>query len=191
MKKFLMVSMLLVLGVSVAFGSSMKVPWFVDWDTANMNNPPNAGTTVGIITVTSNSDETVTAAIEYYNRFGLRMNVSQPANRPNATAIAALPSTDPNVNTFIIAPKASILFRPVGDDDPTASPRIEGGAGNNVPNRGSTYYGTTDVDDGTMLNGSAVISWAGESTLLQGAYQMTKNLGGSIVAWGHLLPAGS
>lgn len=203
MKKFMLVALLLAVGVSFAFASSVKVPWFVDTRTANVGNPPTNGSFLGLVYVTSNSDSDLTCSIKYYNAAGQEVATSAAAQYlagpyPNGYAGDAYAS---DANTFKIPALASIAFRPVADDDPTTTSGLqEGGVGRLVPNRGLTLIDGVTAD--TRANGSLVISWvdgdvtgpaaAAPDKAVQGAFESVKaNAGdGRIIAYGHLLPPG-
>lgn len=203
MKKFMVVALLLAVGVSFAFASSTKVPWFVDAGAANGGNPPANGTTLSLIYLTSNSDTDLTCSIKYYNAAGQEVATSAAAQYlagpyPNGYAGDAYAS---DANTFKIPALASIAFRPCADDDPTNSTGLqEGGVGRLIPNRGTTLIDGVTPDP--KKNGSLVVSWvdgdvtgsaaAAPDKAVQGAFQYVKaNAGdGRIVGYGHLLPPG-
>ena len=181
MKKFLVVALVLTVGVSFAFANSLKVPWFVDNAPANAGNPPTSGAT-GVVYLTNNGSEEVEVIIAYYNKYGQEVTTI-----PSAAAGA-------QPNTFLIAAKASIAFRPfMDDDDSGVGGNMEGGQGRLVPNRGTQIKASGEAD--AAKNGSIVLSWStGDENTVQGAFSYFKSgsLGGApvVVAYGHLLPPG-
>ena len=176
MKKFLVFALMIAVGVSMAVGSTLKVPWYVDNADVGAGAPPANGV-LGLVTLTSNStdEDPLICSIEYFNNLG----------DPVGYVPAAGAGPD---NTFAIAPRSSLSFRPVADEAPGSAGALqEGGQGQLVPNRG------TD-EDNPKKNGSIVISWPGDPSLIQGAVSYVKgtNIGGSpvVVSYQHLLPAG-
>ncbi len=199
MKKFMVVALLLAVGVSFAFASSIKVPWFVDSAPQNGGNPPASGA-LGVVYLTSNcgpinnnavaSETGLVCAIKYYNANGELMT-----NR-TATAHASDPR-DPQNDTFVIPSNASIAFRPFADDTPGATGTMEATAGHLVPNRGTNKVSDNAVD--AAQNGSLVISWVDAQAdgkadkAVQGAYSFFRNASdgtGRMICYGHLLPSG-
>jgi len=188
MKKFMLVALLLAVGVSFAFASSLKVPWFVDNADATSGQPPALGA-VGVIFLASNSAEDLTCYIQYYNQDGVEVG-SVAAGVPGASA-----------TTFSIPALASIAFRPVADD---SAGNVEGAAGRLVPNRGTN-------EATPKKNGSCKISWedtavatapgvyaapdsAEAKTAVQGAYRNVAVVSGTdsrLMVYGHLLPPGA
>lgn len=170
MKKFLVIAVLIVAGVSFAFASSLKVPWYVDNAGAQANIPPAAGE-LSLVYLTSNATETVTCKIFYFNADGQEVG-TDPADGDN---------------TFTIAPRSSLAFRPVATDPASAPGGQEGGQGLAVPDRN-----TAGVD--TKKNGSIVIEWVGDPNLIQGQVSQWKTqLVGQVLtvsSYAHLLPPG-
>ena len=171
MKKFLMIALMIAVGVSFAFASSLKVPWFVDSAAPASGNPP-AAKVLGLVTLTSNSDEVVVAEINYFNAGGT--NVGFVSRNP-----------DNSSNTFTIAALSSVAFRPV-QIDPGTEGGQEGPQGVLIADR--------NTSDG-KFNGSCVIKWVGGSGLVQGQVVYVKTSGNTngqqeVVSYAHLLPTG-
>lgn len=162
MKKIAIFALVCAVGVSMAFASSIKVPWFVDNAAAPATLPP-AGGIATIVYLTSNSDSVVDCTIAYYTAEGTFVG----------------PADDGVSNTFSIAPRSSLAFRPVADD--TAQENALAGA--LVPNRPLTGAG----NDGKK-NGSCVVEWTGASDLIQGQVTSWNSL---QFGYAHLLPAGA
>lgn len=165
MKKALIIAVLMMVGTGVALASSLGLPWYID--NADINqNPSNVIGVMGIVYLHNNTDANLTANIVYFDQEGTLL-------------VPTVSST-----TFNISPNASIAFRPVADDpDGTVCAGCagqEGAEGNAVPDR------PRDVD--TKKNGSLVITWAGASTDIQGAYQQYRGSNNSLA---FLLPAGN
>jgi len=158
MKKALIVAVLLVAGTGVAFASSLGLPWFVD-NADNAVSLSNVGGVLGLVFLHNNLSSDITASVAYFSQDG------------NPLPIAG--ST-----TFNISANASIAFRPVADD-PESGGGQEGLEGALVPNR------PRDVDP--KKNGSLVITWAGDPTDIQGAYQQYRNQNQAL---SFLLPPG-
>lgn len=161
------VVLLVVLGASVAFASSLGIPWFVDTAPAGAGFPPTSGQTC-LIYLKNNTADVLECEIEYFNAAGTSLGPAAPAN------------------TFVIQPFASIAFRPVVADS-SANPggQENPAAGFLVPDR------PVDVD--TKPNGSAVIRWQGAPTDVQGMLAQVgarTDLRGQI-SYAHLLPPGS
>ena len=193
MKKMSLVLIMLV--GSIAFASSLSIPWYVDNAPVNTGLPPAADGGLSLIYLKSTVDRVLTCEIAYYNADGVLLGPQPP------------------LNTFTIQPKAALGFRPVADDpiagltspwggSGTAGGQ-EGAAGVAVPNRprsanASTVIPGTTVTD-TKKNGSITISWSGvgsEATDLQGS-QMAWAKGTdatdkriTLVSFSHLLPPG-
>ena len=189
MKKLTIIAVVLAVGVTAGFASSLKVPWFVDTAPAANGVPGEAMGVTGLVTLTSNLDAPVTCAIAYYNAEG---NLLGPFN-PN--------------NTFTIAPLSSLAFRPVADDPGTVAGGQEGAQGVLVPNRprspdtSTAIPGTGGIID-KKKNGSLVVTWVtvDSSSDVQGqvAYFQTGQRFGGIdpagvytMSYAHLLPPGT
>ena len=171
MKKLTIIAVVLAMGVTVGFASSLKVPWFVD------NAPEAAGIpsstpdrVTGLITLSSNRTDVLVCSITYYNADGSNLGPAAPNN------------------TFTIDPLSSLAFRPVQNDPDATAGGIAGGQegaqGVLVPDR------PRDVD--TKKNGSCVVEWVGDGTDVQGqvAYFQTAS-GGLTMSYAHLLPPGT
>ncbi len=164
MKKALIVAVLLVAGTGVAFASSLGLPWFVDNAPLESNLSTVQGV-VGLVFLHNNTSSNLTASIAYFSQDGTPLPIS-------------------GSTTFNISANASIAFRPVQNDPSgevvAGAGGQEGAEGNAVPDR------PRDVD--TKKNGSAVVTWAGVSTDVQGAYQEYR---GGGLALAYLLPPGN
>jgi len=187
MKKMSVVLILLI--GSIAFASSLSIPWYVDNAPVNTGLPPTVDGGLSLIYLKSTVDRVLTCEIGYYNADG------------------AFLGPQPPLNTFTIQPKAALGFRPVADDPISGltSPfgavgtagGQEGAAGVAVPNRprsanSSTVIPGTSVID-TKKNGSITISWFGvgsEATDLQGSQMAWAKGGTTVVSFSHLLPPG-
>ena len=170
MKKVLVVALMLVAGL--AYAGSLAVPWFVDSAPGTDGNPPQGNGVAGSIYLNNTSTEELEVTIEYFTAVGDSIG----------------PAT---FNTFVIAPKASLGFRPVQDGGES----IEAAK---IPNRPMSTVPPND----NKKNGSCTMTWAepaGGGGLV-GAYFMNQiatratsatdptaiyTLGG----YGHLLPA--
>ncbi len=177
MKKFGIVALVLMMGVGAAFASSISVPWFLDYAEEAAGFPPNAGITT-LVYLKSTVDEQMELAIEYFNANGEALGANNPV-------------PDLDVNTFYIAPRSSLAFRPVRiDPSPAATdPRSgdagvaggqEGGQGVLVPVRPATGAGN-------LFNGSITISWVGGPNDIQGMVVFA----GETLSYAHLLPPGN
>ncbi len=193
MKKASVVLIMLV--GSIAFASSLSIPWYVDNAAANCGFPPTVDNGVSLIYLKSTVSRVLTCEIAYYNEKGEKLGPQPP------------------LNTFTIQPMAALGFRPVADDpisgltSPWGATGTQGGqegaAGVAVPNRprsanSSTVIPGTNVID-TKKNGSITISWFGvgsEPTDLQGSQmawsKSTNTTTGAVtlVSFSHLLPPG-
>ena len=163
MKKIAIFALVCAVGVSMAFASSIKVPWFVDNAPAPAGGLPPSGGIATIVYLTSNSDTVVECTIAYYTADGTFIG----------------PADDGVSNTFSIAPRSSLAFRPVAADTSQENEL----AGFLVPDRPITGPG----NDGKK-NGSLVVEWTGASDLIQG--QVT-SWNSQQFGYAHLLPAGA
>jgi len=114
---------------------------------------------LGLVFLHNNTASDLTASVAYFNQEGVPLPIA-------------------GSTTFNISANASIAFRPVADD-PVSGGGQEGTEGNAVPDR------PRDVDP--KANGSLVITWAGESTDVNGAYQQYRGSNSSLA---FLLPPG-
>ena len=171
MKKLIIIAVVLAVGVTVGFASSLKVPWFIDTAKANDGVPGTSGRVTGLITLASNRTDELVCSITYYSADGDNLGPDSPNN------------------TFTIKPLSSLAFRPVAyDPDATVtgggSLGQEGAQAILVPDR------PRDVD--TKKNGSCVVQWVGDPTDVQGqvAYYQSASDGQSM-SYAHLLPPGA
>ena len=166
MKKLTIIAVVLAMGVSVGFASSLKVPWFVD-NAAPASFPSvQAGRAHGVITLASNRTDAVTCAITYYSAEGAELGPYSP------------------VNTFEIDPLSALAFRPVADDPGSVPGGMESEKALLVPNR------PRDVD--TKKNGSCTVEWVGDPTDIQGqvSYMWANGTTLQTMSYAHLLPPG-
>ncbi len=190
MKKVMFVMAMVLLG-GASFAASIAVPWFYDELATNVGYPIGTDTSVGYVYLKSNADDVLVCTISYYNADGDFLGPFAP------------------LNTFTIAPKSALAFRPSADDPspatglPNATPGgQEGSQGVKVPNRprsadASTPIPGTSVID-TRRNGSITIEWEAPAgtpaekgkSLVQGSYVGVGRAGNVVVSYGHLLPAG-
>ena len=175
MKKALVVMMALTVG-GLAFASTLSVPWFVDTAPAAAKFPPRVNGVTGIVFLHNNTVTPKLCSIEYFTQTGTGIGPESPDN------------------TFIIAPQASLAFRPVASDPDSVGGGQEAvDAGWLVPDR---PMGTTGGND-NKANGSLVITWLGENTDVQGVYIMNQyvvqpdSAAGKLVSYAHLLPPGA
>lgn len=191
MKKLGLMALLGVIGTSVAFASSLSIPWFVDNAPVANYIPGVASGVTGIVYLKSNVSYNLTCSIEYFSQAGAPLG---PAN--NAT----LGSTN---NTFSIAPFSSVAFRPVRNDPDTTPGGQESVVAAAVPDRPLTGVNSVlaqpgHVNDGKR-NGSLTISWTGNPTDVQGTFVYYQTfIPGSgdgrfptTISYGHLLPNGT
>lgn len=172
MKKLsLVLAIAMVVGVGIAYASSIAVPWFVDNAPSAAGLPPSSGV-MTIIYLKNNTEEDIVAEISYTSANGTTLD--DPATPENE---AEYP-----YNTFVIPAKSTQGFRPVADDPPPSGQ--ESLAANAVPDR--PRY--TDVNDSStgQKNGSATISWQGAATDVQGMTATTA----ANMSYAHLLPSG-
>jgi hypothetical protein len=189
MKKTSVVLIMLV--GSIAFASSLSIPWYVDNAPQDTALPPTKDGTLALLYLKSTVDRVLTCEIAYYNAEG-----------------AFLGPLAPN-NTFSIQPKAALGFRPVADDpilgltSPYGAVGTAGGqegpVGVTVPNRPRSANSTAVITGSNpqvvdvKKNGSVTISWFGvgaEPTDLQGSQQSWSKGGTTVVSFSHLLPPG-
>ncbi len=179
---------LIMLVGSIAFASSLSIPWYVDNAPTDNGLPPSKDGGLSLIYLKSTVNRVLTCEIAYYNEGGAFLGPQAPNN------------------TFTIQPLAALGFRPVADDPILGLTGLtgaagtaggqEGAAGVLVPNRprsvgGAAIPGTTVID--TKKNGSITISWSGvgaEATDLQGSQMAWAKGGTTVVSFSHLLPPG-
>ena len=207
MRKFAVVAIALMVGVSFAYASSLAIPWFVDNAQIGSGIPGDSNGVTGVVTLKSNVASEITCYITYYNQAGDKLGPFPPDN------------------SFTIAPLSSLAFRPVQDDpdgtitvaqlqeygiDPNGDGNIdsadlvggqEGIQGLLVPNRPRSVDNSTPIPDtGGVIdrkkNGSITIEWIGgapQDVQGQVAYYQTNIQGdGQVVtmSYAHLLPTG-
>ncbi len=172
MKKYAVAVLILAVCAGFAFASTVKVPWYVDSANPETGNPPSSKV-LGMVTLTSNADETVTCKVYYYDAGGTDVG-HDVTHHGTETAMD---------NTFLIAPRSSLAWRPVQYDPSalveTGKTGQEGPQGVVVPDR--------NTSDGKK-NGSIVVEWTGDVDLIQGMVVYIKG-GSSIVSYAHLLPS--
>ncbi len=190
MRNLSFAALLVLVGTGVAFASSLAVPWFADTLPPNVGVPvhPTVGKsgTMNLIYLKSNVDTTLTCYITYYNADGVCLGPFPPNN------------------SFTIAPKSALAFRPCAYDPDSTVPGgaargQEGGQGVLVPDRPISPNDTTPIPGvgivDTKRNGSCVIEWIGGPNDVQGAnvnFITVFNTDGSrtTLSYGHLLPPG-
>ena len=173
MKKLGFFAVMLMVGASVAFASSISVPWFIDNAANGTAMDPGPQLTASLIYLKNNSSEPTVCWIAY--------------NAQDGTWLGPDPNAGENT-TFVIAPNSTMLFRPVAVND---SDLNNGGqeidtAGALVPDR------PRDVDP--KKNGSITIRFMGGPTTVQG--ELTANFkpgsaGAQLVSYAYLLPPGN
>ena len=194
MKKLGILSVMICAGCTVAFASSLGIPWFVDGGPAANKIPGVARGITGIVTLKSNVDTDLVCEIFYFTQSGVSIG---PAGN---TAIA-----DSN-NTFILPARSSLAFRPYRYDPDTVPGGQESPAAVLVPDRPTVGIG--NLPDGTPENvaksndgkdnGSITIRWTGNPTDVQGTYSSFQTFipaSGdtrfqTTMSYAHLLPAG-
>ena len=173
MKKLGFVAVMLMVGASVAFASSISVPWYIDNAPNGTAMDPPPALTAALIYLKNNSSETTTCWISYNAQDGSWLG------------------PDPNKGeqtTFVIAPEATMLFRPVAvNDSDLANGGQEGETtGALVPDRPRTVE--------TKKNGSITIRFEGGPATIQGEItQQFKpaSAGAQLVTYAYLLPPGN
>ena len=178
MKKFIVVTLMLSIA-GIAFASSLAIPWFVDAPKTGTGIPPAVKATLGIVYLKNNVDAVTTCSIAYRTQDGIAMGPPSPGN------------------TFVIQNNATLAFRPVASDPDSVGGGQEAVlAGWLVPDRpphGNSTWVTVPPGGDSKINGSAVISWLGGGSDVQGIYVSTQSgeAGGlKLLSWAHLLPPG-
>jgi hypothetical protein len=184
MKKTLVIALVVAVGVSAAFASTIKIPWFVDAAPAGCGFPPSSGI-LGLCYLSSSSSEVLECSIEYFNEAGESLGPAE------------------GENTFTIQPLSTVAFRPViRDPNPTAiaagaAPNTadggyengdggqEGPQGVLVPKLPNGY--SLSNPTGAKPNGSLTVYYEGEG-LLSGQYTLIGGPGFDNVGMMHLLP---
>lgn len=169
MKKLGFVAVMLMVGASVAFASSISVPWYIDNAGINNGLTPPAGLTQTLIYLKNNASTVTVVQISY--------------NADDGTALGPPVGSD----TFEILPNATILFRPVADDTNLATGGQEDpGTGGLVPNRPRGVN--------TKKNGSITLRFEGGPSLVQGevtAFFTPDADGAQTVTYSYLIPSGN
>lgn len=194
MKKLGILAAAVCVGTTVAFASTLSIPWFVDNAPVGNKIPGVAKGVTGIVTLKSNVDTDLVCEIFYFTQSGVSIG---PGGN---TSIA-----DPN-NTFTLPARASLAFRPSVFDPDTSPGGQESPAGVLVPDRPSVGIG--DLPDGTpedpgnsndgKMNGSITIRHGGGPQDVQGTfayYQTFIPASGdtrfqTTMSYAHLLPPG-
>ncbi|MCF6284319.1 MAG: hypothetical protein L3K26_03925 [Candidatus Hydrogenedentes bacterium] len=192
MKKLGILAATLCVGTTVAFASTLNIPWFVDNAPIANKIPGVAKGVTGIVTLKSNRDIDLTCEIFYFTQSGISIG-------PGGNLSIA----DPN-NTFTLPARASLAFRPSVLDPDTAPGGQESPAGVLVPDRPATGIGNlpdgspgSGANDGKQ-NGSITIRWTGAPEDVQGTfayYQTFIPASGdtrfqTTMSYAHLLPPG-
>jgi hypothetical protein len=140
------------------------LPWYIDMAGNAQGLPPQDGKMATLIYLHNNRPNTFMGFAEYYTANGVYIGPFQQS-------------------AFVIAPNATVAFRPVADDPSTVTGGQESAAGQAVPNR---PVNTDNGNDGKK-NGSLVIRWLGTPGDLVGTQKswMTNGFESSS-----LLPAG-
>ncbi len=178
MRKISFAVAVVLVGTGIALASSLAIPWFADNAAAGSGIPGKTSGATNLVYLKSNVDTTLVCSITYYNADGVWLGPPAP------------------YNTFTIAPRSALAFRPVlRDPDPTVSGTMvvldpatgepqtiqlqgigggqEGNQGVRVPDRplspdANTPIAWAGIVD-TKKNGSAVIEWIGGPNDVQGA----------------------
>ena len=177
-------------GTTVAFASSLSVPWFVDNAPVANDIPGVVSGVTGIVYLKSNVGYNLNCSIEYFSQTGVPLG---PAN--NSTL------ADQN-NSIVIPPFSSVAFRPARRDPDSTPGGQESATATLVPDRPRTGVNSAratvgQANDG-KYNGSLTISWTGDPTDVQGTfvyYQTFIPASGdarfpTTMSYGHLLPPG-
>lgn len=190
MKKLGILAAVAAVGTTVAFASSLSVPWFVDNAPAGNNIPGLSEGITGIVYLKSTISTPLVCSIEYYSQDGVALG---PANNP---AIASMS------NTFTLAPNSALAFRPVAfDPESTILGGQESDVGAAVPDRprlGVNEVLNPGASNDAKRNGSLTITWSGNPTDVQGTFVYYQTfippIGDSrfpsTMSFGHLLPEG-
>ncbi len=212
MKKLLVVALIVALGVSAGYASSLKVPWWVDLAPVGAGYPPSSDFQgvgyMGLVYLGSNVDSDLVCSITYYSETG-----------------EELPRLDGDGgNTFVIPAKSTVAFRP-GTEDPTTDTinALDPSNAAYDPDFAAVYTKHSSITTGAngqeskvgvlipdipglhddnpddipfwgrhKPNGSIVIEWVGSPTDLQGQYTQVASVnGGKLLSYAHLLPAGN
>lgn len=102
-KKFAFIAGVMVLGATVAFASSLNVPFFLDNAPSDGKFPPSSKF-LSVIGVHNNLSVDLEVEVDYFDG---QANPATPAQ-----------------NTFILPANTTYSFRPVGDDATTEGPAV-------------------------------------------------------------------
>jgi hypothetical protein len=188
---------------SIAFASSISIPWYIDDAKQNTFLPPKQDGNLSLIYLKSTVADVLTCTIEYFNSNGDPLGP-----KPGVMGDAMNQNGKKMVNTFTIAPRSALGFRPSCDDprngvtSPFGATSTDGGQegaqGVAVPNRPRSVDSTTPIPGTTVIdqkqNGSITISWTnGDKTAatdMQGSQMAWALKSGVLVSFSHLLPPG-
>ena len=177
MKKITIIAVVIAVGVTGAFASSVKVPWFSDNAPAANGVPGAANGVTGLVTLTSNRGDLVTCSITYYNAAGDLLGPFAPDN------------------TFTVKPDSALAFRPVVFDPGTVPGGQEGAQGVLVPDRPRSPDTDTPIPGTTVIdrkkNGGLKVEWVGDDTDIQGNVVYFQTAGAQTMSYSHLLPPGT
>lgn len=169
MKKLGFVAVMLMVGASVAFASSLSVPWYIDNAPPGVGLTPPAPFTVALIYLKNNSSTVTVVQISYASADGTQLG------------------PPPGEDTFEILPNATILFRPVATDTDLANGgQEEPTTGGLVPNRPRNVQ--------TQKNGSITLRFEGGPATVQGevtSFFTPATPGAQTVTYSYLLPPGN
>ena len=191
MKKLsLVVAMVLVAGM--AYASSLSIPWFVDQNVTAVGMPINTTAVLTTIFLKSNVDDVIQCEIAYFAADGT----------PLGPGIPGTPSE--NVpNTFNIAPRSALAFRPsVHDPSPAAgtgiavydafgNPTTVDGTGGGLEALPAVLVPIRPRGEVGGFNGSITISWVGEPTDVQGMVWFQGGQALDAVSFAYLMPPGA
>ena len=176
MKKLGFVAVMLMVGVTVAFASSVSVPWFIDTTPPQTAMNPDNNQWSGFVYLKNNSSEDTLCWISYNQQDG--RFIGPYIEKGEQT-------------TFVIPANSTMLFRP-GVSDPIDQLRGQEGldTGMLVPNRPRDTV-ADPLNDGKG-NGSLTIRFEGGPTTVQGElHQIFKPNGAAqLVMSQYLLPPG-
>ena len=163
---------LVLAGASVAFASTLGIPWFADVAAPGSGWPPVEGAGPStIVYLKNNTADVLELDILYFSDVGLELGPYGEDAR------------------FEINPGATVAFRPVQTDPNTEPGGQEDEAGLAVPTRPMGDDSPPEDGDGRP-NGSAVISWQGSPSDVQGMVATTGYGKGGLMSYAHLLPPG-
>ena len=182
MKKLGIVAIALVIGTSLAIGSTISVPWFID-NAPEANKVPGINTGVmTLVTLKSGVADPVECSIAYFAADGTSLGAQHPD-----PALAAV-----GHNTFLIAPFSALQFRPVQVDPDaiTTDPRDGqvGQAGGQEGAQGVLVPDRPRPEDHPKANGSCAITYVGDSSAVSGQVTFIQTASeGRLISYAHLL----